>query len=46
MKYFFAGLVLGWITVGVLFAATDGWTSYEKTEVINLLREIAHNTEK
>lgn len=40
------GIIIGWLTVGILFATPKllGWTSYEKNEVLQLLRLIESHT--
>jgi len=41
MKYthILVGIVLGWLTVGMLFAC-EGWTTYERSEILHYLKLI------
>lgn len=43
---FLVGLVLGQVLVGTARAAGDGWERWQINRVIQLLEQIAKNTEK
>lgn len=48
LAYFAVGIIVGWLTIGVLFASSnvEFWTIWEKARIINLLEQIESNTAK
>lgn len=51
MKYAYIGIgiVIGWLTIGMLFADAFGgrfWTPWQQNKIIDLLETIATNTDR